>query len=301
MYHFPWCCLGKSFHDCTKIAKTTTVERRLNPAARKGNMRMMKDGICPRDPLPDCIWFAPRKLLVLNSVGLSGPGAPALMSTGKWQAQRGDPHMISFMSVMPTKDERLQEAKEFVKLSLEHLRDSNAPMGVEINVSCPNTGTNHHEVTNDTGELLDVFAPLRRELRMPNQVKFGPDTPIPVICETAKHEACDSITLFNSLGFGKLPDAISWSTTFPLGSPLEKYGGGALSGPLLLPIMLKAIREVRANGIDIPISACGGIYYPENVDAVLQAGGSGVQIGSVSFMRPWQTRRIRRRALELFT
>lgn len=301
MYHLPWCCLGKTHHGCTRIAKTTTVEARLKPAIGKGNMRMTKDGIRPLSPWPDCISINFRKLLVVNAVGLSNPGAAALMATGKWQRRRGNPHMISFMSVMPTKDERLQEAREFVRLALLHLLQPNARMGLEANISCPNSDINPLDLISEIGELLDILGILRRELGMPIQIKFGPDAPIPAIVEIARQEMCDGLTLFNSLGFGKLPDVIPWTTIFPNGSPLAKYGGGALSGPLLRDHMLKCIHEVRGHGINIPISACGGIYYPEDAVAVADVGGSGVQIGSVSFMRPWQTGSICRQALQLFT
>jgi len=76
------------FRGTTFISKTTTFP------AREGNMPL-DENLQPRSLFPGCVRVYFRKGLVLNSVGLSGPGAVELLKRGKWQERR-EPFMISF-------------------------------------------------------------------------------------------------------------------------------------------------------------------------------------------------------------
>ena len=82
--------IGPNFNGMTFVAKTTTLN------AREGNMPLKSD-YTPRDMFPKCVVVKPLSGVVLNAVGLSGPGAKALLDTGLWQRRSKKPFFISFI------------------------------------------------------------------------------------------------------------------------------------------------------------------------------------------------------------
>src|SRR3989338_9953988 len=104
--------LGINFSGATFVAKTMTMH------PRAGNMRMRRDGSLPWWPLkPDCIVVKLWKGAALNAVGLSNPGAEALLNQGQWQ-EREEPFFLSFMAVGATREERMKELDGFVRMLL---------------------------------------------------------------------------------------------------------------------------------------------------------------------------------------
>ena len=54
---------------------------------------------------------------------------------------------------------------------------------------------------------------------------------------------------------------------------------GRLYGPAIFPLALAVVQALGRSGI--PVIAAGGVYQPEQVDALLQAGAAAVQLDSV--------------------
>jgi len=126
--------------------------------------------------------------------------------------------------------------------------------------------------------------------------------PAQAVSEACQHEACDAITMSNTIPWGKLPERIDWTGLFGSEqSPLAHLGGGGLSGWPLTRIVCDWIREARDCGFSKPIWACGGIESRKAVDAVKAAGASGVQLGTVAMLRPWRMKGIIRHANETFS
>lgn len=74
----------------------------------------------------------------------------------------------------------------------------------------------------------------------------------------------------------------------PRGSMPTLEGGrvsGRLYGPGLLPLALRAVEELAAR-LPIPLIASGGIQRSEDVDAMLQAGASAVQLDFALWTEP---------------
>lgn len=290
-YHRWWKLIGLTFNDCGLVAKTTTLHQ------RPGNMPLKDDCITPREWRPKCIVVRPLKGVVLNSVGLSGPGAKALLDDGRWQL-RGESFFLSFMSVKATVDDRLAELKDFIALLQPYLRGFRTSVGLEINFSCPNAGLDPLSLINEVGQTLDVAA----ALGIPLQCKFNAMVPVKPVCETCQHEACDAITMSNTIPWSKRAERIDWKGLFGTDqSPLAHIGGGGLSGWPLLPIVCDWIETARDYGFKKPIWACGGIESRHAVKSAHKAGASGVQLGVVAILRPWRMRGIIRYANELFT
>ena len=301
---------GLNWNGCTFVSKTTTLN------AREGNMPLNERGEA-KELFPKCVVVNLRKGIVLNSVGLSGPGAEALFEMGEWQ-KREQPFFLSFMSVSSTIEDRLFEAHAFADLLNGHADSFRAPFGVQINLSCPNTGHDPAEIAKDAKRLLEVFQFLRPEI--PIVPKFNVLYPVEVLSEI--EPLCDAICVSNTLPWGTLPAAVDWFALFPNKSddvleeldttynpihdswavnPLSRHGikGGGLSGAPLLPLVEEWVKAARGRGIDIPINAGGGILGPNDVDRLAKAGADSVFLGSIAILRGWRVRSTIRRAHKL--
>lgn len=285
-YHKLWKRVGLTFKNCGLVAKTTTLDM------RPGNMPLRDDGITPQEWQPKCIVVKPGAGVVLNAVGLSGPGAKALLEDARWQKRNSEPFFLSLMSVQGNGAERLDELKDFAKLLQSYLNDFRTKVGLEMNFSCPNAGLDPSSLINEAGQALDAAG----ALGIPLQCKFNATVPAKPVCEACQHEACDAITMSNTIPWGKQPERINWKNLFGTEvSPLTHIGGGGLSGWPLLPIVCDWIREARDCGFCKPVWACGGIDSRHSVYQAKKAGAGGVQLGVVAILRPWRMKGIIRR------
>jgi dihydroorotate dehydrogenase len=277
---------GLDFNGVTFVAKTTTLN------AREGNMPLRGD-LTPAERFPKCIVAKPFKGAALNSVGLSGPGAEALFKDGRWQKAQNS-FFISFMSVAGSAKERTEELRQFVDICKKYLPTFRAPVGLQINYSCPNTGLHVEELI---GEVADGLA-IAAQLAIPLVPKFNVVLPVEIACDIAAHPACDALCVSNTIPWGQLPEKIDWEGIFGSNqSPLAHLGGGGLSGKPLLPLLLDWLTQAREAGLAKPINAGGGILSKQDARMVLDAGADSIFIGSVAFLRPWRVRGITTEAM----
>ncbi|MEA1963145.1 MAG: hypothetical protein U9M94_02795 [Patescibacteria group bacterium] len=274
-----------NFSGTTFISKTTTFP------ARVGNMPLDQN-LQSTSLFPDCVRVYFWEGAVLNSVDLSGPGAIKLVKKGKWQG-RTEPFMISFMSLGNTLEEKLNEANSFVELLIKSKSEFSAPFGVQVNVSCPNTGHPTKELINDSLSILKVFEPLSVPLDLKIGVVDALSAGIPFIKEIENFGLCDCLTCSNTIPWGKLPEQINWREIFGSDiSPLAHLGGGGLSGEKLKPIVVNWLKGVRQAGISMPIKAGGGILNSRDARDYINAGASALEIGCVAILRPWNVQGI---------
>jgi dihydroorotate dehydrogenase len=306
-FHRLWSPLGFDLSRSTFVAKTTTW------APREGNMPLQKfDGFSwgPRDWMPKCIVVKPWNGVVLNAVGLSGPGAEALFSTGRW-AFRSAPFMISFMSLETSDKERYREMGRFCDLLDRRLINFQAPLGLQVNLSCPNVGTAPRpsgEFVRETGFLLNRLGAITDRVAV--FVKLSVTTQPEVAAEIASHPCCAGLVVSNTIPWGTFPDRIDWARLFgvrltasedgtaSLKSPLAHLGGGGLSGAPLLPLVASWLRNFREFS-QAKVAAGGGILQPDDVDVLYEAGANAVCVGSAAILRPWRVRAIVDRAHKL--
>lgn len=282
---------GLDFEGMTFVAKTTTFE------SRTGNMELEED-LSPKHPFPNCIVIKPFKGVVLNSVGSSGPGAWRLFKEGRWQ-KREKPFFISFTSVLDRRDKRLKELREFIyvfKVFLSH--GFKAPVGLQLNFSCPNVGLHSCELANEVYDSLSIASTLDIPLMPKLNVLF----PLEVVKEISEHPHCDALCISNTIPWGKLPDKINWKGLFRSDvSPIAHYdGGGGLSGKPLLPLVVEYVTQARERGISKPINAGGGILSMKDVYALYDAGADSIFLGSIAMLRPWRVKGIIRKTNKLF-
>ena len=281
----PWLRrFGLDYTGSTFVAKTTTL------SYRSGNMPLVQTNLQPQELFPGCIKVNVINGAVLNAVGLSCPGAENLLWREKWQ-KRTDPFFLSFAAIKETVAERLKEWEQFTLLLLTYFSSFHAPIGLEMNFSCPNTGIVEQLFVEEIHAALDIAS----VLDIPLVVKINVLVPLVVGLRIAEHSACDAICQSNTIFWDFLPHAIKKKFFSSLDSPLKQYGGGGLSGRYLFSFVVSWIKEARALGLTKPIIGCGGIFSHASARMMLDAGADAIQLGSVSIVRPWRVQGIIRR------
>jgi dihydroorotate dehydrogenase len=278
---------GPDFEGMTFVSKTTTL------FWREGHMELKTD-YTPRRIFPDCIQARIFRGALFNSVSLSGPGLYSLFDTGKWQ-KRTKPFLISVMSVAPSKKERLTELQTILAFLSHHKSYFNAPFGIQINLSCPNTGEDPKELIEESVDVLD----LKCDSSIPRMYKYSiASAPISAILELEKHPNCDAICVSNTIPSGW--EGLDWNKAWGSKLPkFTKYKGGGLSGPALKPLVCDWIQRLRDAGFTKPINGGGGIMCSSDVLEYRDAGANSVFIGTVASMRPWRVKSIIETANEL--
>jgi dihydroorotate dehydrogenase len=279
---------GFTFRGVTLTAKTTTLH------ARAGNMPLRKDQITPRELKPRSIVVRPGAGVVLNAVGLSGPGLPFLLGLGRWQKLE-KPFLLSFMSVAETRDARLQELREAVSLLKVELPNFRAQVGLQINFSCPNVGHAQEEMVEDIHESLAIAS----ILGIPLIPKISVLVPPEKAAEIARDPNCDALAVSNTIAWSDLPENVRAVFFRTQESPLARYGGGGISGKYLLPLVIEWVRQFKRLRSNTPIIAGGGILRAHDVDRLVEAGADAVSPGSVVIVRPWKMKGIIARAYAL--
>lgn len=282
---------GLNWEGSTFVAKTTTLE------AREGNTPLKSDWT-PKGLLPKSIVVYPFAGAALNAVGLSGPGAQALLETGRWQA-RTEPFFLSFMAVGATKAERFEEAKKFSRLLMRHREEFRAPFGLQVNLSCPNASLDLDELVSESAEFLDYVT--ERLEGVPIVAKVNALFPTEA---AARLDAfCDGICVSNTIPWGKLPDQIDWTGLSPSGvSPLQDLGGGGLSGAPIRHVVVSWIADLKRSGFTRHVNACGGIMSPQDVRLMAVGGkADSVSLGTIAMLRGWRLRKTIRKAKELLS
>ncbi|HEY4504545.1 MAG TPA: hypothetical protein VJI73_02110 [Candidatus Paceibacterota bacterium] len=240
----------------------------------------------------------PRKVIIkflggyaLNSVRLANPGVRALFESGKWQELKR-PFLISFGQVAPSPIERKRELITFLVFLNKYLPELHAPVGLQINYSCPNLGLSERDLVPEVLRDLDLVE--RFEIKkLPVVLKFTVLLPIESAKRISEHPRCDGLCISNTLPWGALPDRINWRQLFGTDvSPLAEFGSGGLSGAPLLPLVLEWLQAARKAGIEKHINAGGGILTEHHAQWLFSAGADSVFLGSVAFLRPWRVQKI---------
>lgn len=279
-FHKIWKYFGLDFTGMTFVSKTGTL------LPRKGNM-LLTQHYTPKNLFPKCVKARLIRGIMLNSVGLSNPGLKALLDTDKWQ-ERKEPFFISIMSVADTPQQRLEEMRIMVEMIKFYKNDFSAQFGLQINLSCPNTGHNPRELIGESDKILEIA----NALGIPLMPKYSiTSAPIEAIMELNNNPHCDAICVSNTIPFGW--SEIDWKQVWGSNtSPLEKLGGGGLSGKTLRPLVCKWIVRLRNAGFTKPINGGGGILCAEDTKRYYKVGASSIFLGSVATLRPWRVKAI---------
>lgn len=273
---------GVDLKSITLVAKTTTLDERV------GNMPLRWDRMTPREWKPDCIRINFREAAVLNAVGLSGPGFAFLLYQRRWQEIR-EPFFLSFMPVATTPEGREAEVAGFVALLRDHLATFRTRhLGIQLNVSCPNTGHDLAQFILEVERWLELLGQLPSRL-ITIVVKINTLIPLETVARLSDHEHCHGLCISNTVPWGKYPELIDWKRLFGSDvSPLAHIGGGGLSGRPIMPIACQYIADVRRTGVHIPINGGGGITCSADPKVFRAVGANSCFVGSGYMVRGYQ-------------
>ena len=284
-FHKLGAMVGMSLKDITFVAKTAT------ECPREGNMVLTRNKT-PKHWFPDCVKVKFLNGLMLNSVGLSNIGLWALLMKDKWQ-ERTEPFLISIMAVEDTPQKPLDQIKAMVDMIGLGKDKFYAPFGLQINLSCPNTGHGTTKLIEETEEILEKASILDIPL-MPKYSAIS--TPVEAVMELNNNPHCDAICVSNTFAWSQFDTEKVWGSKK---SPLAHLGGGGLSGAYLRPFVCEWIMRLREEGFTKPINGGGGILCANDVNCFHDAGASSIFIGSVVALRPWRGSSIIKRAQSL--
>jgi len=274
-------------NDLSFVTKTTTFHY------RPGNMKL-DSNFQPKEYFPSCVRAYPFKGVLLNAADLGGPGALSLFDTGNWQ-DVDRPFFLSFMPIYPTKAGRYIETQSFCQLLKKRLPEFNTKVGLQLNLSYPNSEYDIRHLADEAITLLTIF----RDLQIPLDLKVGLFFPVEIIMQIEEENLCDIITIGNAVKFGS--NGINWNKLFHNNnSPLSNYGGCGLSGKPLLSLISREIRYLRSLDFKMPIKASGGITSPSDVVEYKEAGANAVEIATVLALRPWRVKSIAAMAEKVF-
>lgn len=235
------------------ITKTLT----MNP--RKGNLRMYAPWRCVRLVSGGAV----------NAVGLTNPG----IDRGRWLASRS-PYCVA-VSIAPETPQEAAEMSWMIR-SVNHWMNI---VGIEVNVSCPNTG----DVSSEVSHVAKIVR-AATSAALPVMVKLGWTQPFLDICRELDGEVA-AFDLINTM---------PWKTLCPtVPSPLANYGlEGGVSGELLRSFALAALFHVKDAGIRTPVLSGGGVLSLDDVRQRFDRGADAVAFGTLFLRRPWMPNKI---------
>jgi len=164
--------------------------------------------------------------------------------------------------------------KEYIEIAKKARSIAHMFIAIEFNFSCPNVEMGGLTIVANRQQLKETMHRIRDILKSSFIIaKFGIEG---IFVEDAANitqsAGWDGITLINTVrGLVKTD---------------RGYLRGGLSGPILKPIGMRAIYEVRKRHKDMFIMASGGIYTYNDVVDYLEVGSNAVQIGSALFKNP---------------
>ena len=213
---------------------------------------------------------------MINAVGLQGPGVDVWFERHLDELATAGASTV--ISLWGRSVEEYRRAAEIVAERLAVDSTGTASVrAVEINLSCPNLEGRRGIFAHDADVSAEVVANCGVVPR-PLWAKLSPNTDRLVEVATAVHEAgADAVTLVNTVVGLVLDDD---------GDPVLGNGGGGLSGPMIHPVALRAVSDVRAARPDLPIIGVGGVTSGASAAALMRAGAQAVQVGTATFADP---------------
>lgn len=154
----------------------------------------------------------------------------------------------------------------------------------ELNLSCPNTLADGLEFGMDPKAVRAIVTAVRAETRRGVSVKLSPALEdVASMAGIAGAAGADAISVVNSLPGSRYEGE--------LGTAVLGAGKGGVTGPVLLPYGLDAVRKVSA-ATGLPVIATGGIRTVSDVQSYLSAGATLVGIGTAALADPRLPERI---------
>ncbi len=200
----------------------------------------------------------------INAIGLTNKGI-------EWWIREVAPHIPPRYNIVVSIE--ADDEKEIGEM-LEQLEGQKI-LGVELNLSCPNTLSVNHQTTDKILTLCE---------------RASQKTHFPLIAKLSYTH--DYVTLISQLENCKRIEAVSinsvpWPSLYPGNpSPLAHYGGGGVSGKKIQPITWKMVSEM-AQLSKIPVIG-PSVWDYEDIERILSMGARAISFGSIFISKPWR-------------
>ncbi|MBQ9414076.1 MAG: dihydroorotate dehydrogenase [Clostridia bacterium] len=211
---------------------------------------------------------------MLNSVGLQNPGVDIFIKRYLPLLRRQDVAVIANVAGHSLDDYVATTAK---------VSDAGVDM-VELNISCPNVKEGGMSFGTSCESVEAITAAVRAVCKCPLMVKLTPNvTSIAEIAKAAEAGGADAVSLINTITGMRIDIRTR--------RPILKNNIGGLSGPAVLPVAVRMVRDVY-KAVSIPIIGMGGISTEEDAVEMMLAGAAAVQVGSATFHDPYASIKI---------
>lgn len=205
----------------------------------------------------------------MNAIGLSNPGVDEeIYEIRRAVKEAGIPIIASVYA---------KEVREFAEVAA---RISEAkPHMLEIDISCPNVHREGAMFSSYAKDAAEVCVAVRDATSIPFSAKLSPDVPnIGEIARACVGSGASCITAINTIG-GMYVDAHARRA-------ILANGFGGVSGPLIKPVALKSVYNIRrAVGKEVPIIGTGGVSTGLDAIEMIMAGATCVGIGTAVALR----------------
>jgi dihydroorotate dehydrogenase (NAD+) catalytic subunit len=206
---------------------------------------------------------------LLNAIGLQNPGIEAYLADDV--AKFADRPCVVIGSVAGF------SVDDFAYVT-ERLAARDEIDAIELNISCPNVGSEGETFACDPQLARSATKAARAVTTKPLIVKLSPNvTDIAEIAREAEGAGADALAVINTVR-GMSIDVDAWR-------PRLGNASGGLSGAAIRPIAVLAVYEVAA-AVRIPIVGQGGIETARDALEFILAGATAVSIGTGNFTDP---------------
>ncbi len=213
---------------------------------------------------------------MLNAVGLQGPGIAAWMDRDLPALAKSQASVV--ISIWGQSLDDYAQATEAVRQGLQTSPHGQNVIAVEVNLSCPNL-KGHGIIAHDQ-ELSVQIIKACESVGRPVWAKLSPNTDRLVEIAGAVHQAgAEAVTLINTVTGMALDPKTGLSV-------LGNGGAGGVSGPVIHPMAVKAIFDVRKAWPNLPIVGVGGVRSGWDAAELLLAGAQAVQVGTATLANP---------------
>jgi dihydroorotate dehydrogenase (NAD+) catalytic subunit len=210
---------------------------------------------------------------MLNSVGLQNPGADAVCAEQLPWLSRQTAVLMNIAG---------SSVEEYAEMAAR--MDQTEADFLEVNISCPNVKEGGVGFGTTEAGVAAVTAAVRKATTKPIIMKLTPNvTDIAAMAAVAESEGADAVSLINTLTGMRID--------LRTRRPVLRNNTGGLSGPALLPIAIRMVRQVYKK-VRIPIIGMGGISTWEDAAEMMIAGAAAVQVGAANFRDPMAMPRI---------
>ena len=242
---------------------TTTpsiIQRVIDTMPEVGVITTKSIGFEPRPGYREPVYSQYAPGCFVNAVGLTNPGVEqALLGLRELRIPEDRFLLVSIFG---------GSVDEFVAVAR---RLAPVADGLELNLSCPHAKGYGMAMGQDPEMVREVVAAVCEAVDIPVVPKLTPNVDdIAVIGRAAIEGGAAALCAINTAGPGY---------TESHGHPVLSNGVGGMSGKGVLPITLKAIKDLRAE-TELPIIGCGGISSAADCRAALECGADILGIGS---------------------